>query len=124
MISPSYNDINVHERDGLLSFEADTHTYFYDGREMLSVTTLVDDCFPKFDAEYWAERKAAKEGVTPQIILDRWEREARRARELGTSMHDRIERYYLGEELPDDDVDSLRLFRMFAANNRLYPYRT
>lgn len=124
MISPSYNDINVHERDGLLSFDADTHTYFYDGREMLSVTTLVDDCFPKFDAEYWAERKAAKEGVTPQIILDRWEREARRARELGTSMHDRIERYYLGEELPDDDIDSLRLFRMFAANNRLYPYRT
>ena len=123
MNSPSYNDINAHERDCLLSFDAESHTYYYDGREMLSVTTLVDDCFPKFDAEYWAERKAAKEGVDPQVILDEWEQHARRARELGTKMHDQIEHYYLGEDM-GDDTDAYRLFRMFAANNRLYPYRT
>lgn len=38
-------------------------------------------------------------------------------------MHERIERYYLGEDTLDD-TDALRLFRLFAANNRLYPYRT
>lgn len=123
MITASYNDINAHERDMMLSFDADTHTYFYEGREMRSVTTLVDECFPKFDSEYWAARKAVREGVDPQVILDRWAREARRARELGTSMHEHIEQYYLGDD-SYDDADSFRLFRLFAANNRLHPYRT
>ncbi len=123
MSTPTYNDINAHERDCLLSFDADSHTYYYEGREMLSVTTLVDGCFPKFDQEYWAQYKARKEGVDPQVILDMWAREGQRARDLGTTMHERIERYYLGEDSLDD-TDSLRLFRLFAANNRLYPYRT
>lgn len=120
---PSYNDVNAHERDRLLSFDPDSHTYYYCERPMISVTTLVENCFPRFDAEYWAARKALKEGVDPSVILDRWEREAARARQLGTTMHELIERYYLGDDC-GDDTDSFRLFRLFAANNRLYPYRT
>lgn len=123
MSHTSYNTLNAHERDSLLSFDADTHTYYYHKRPMLSVTTLVEDCFPRFDAEYWAARKADKEGIEPQIILDRWAREAQRARDLGTVMHERIEQYYLGEDA-GDDTDAFRLFRQFAASNKLYPYRT
>ena len=90
---------------------------------MTSVTTLVEDCFPKFDKNYWAARKALQEGVDPDMILDRWDREAQHARDLGTMMHDKIEHYYLGED-QGDDMDAYRLFRLFAANNRLHPYRT
>lgn len=119
----NYNDLNAHPRDPYLSFEPDSHIYHFDGREMISVTTLVEECFPKFDKEYWAARKALQEGVDPEIILGLWDREAQRARDLGTVMHDRIEHYYLGKDA-GDDTDAYRLFRLFAANNRLYPYRT
>lgn len=125
---------NAHERDPYLSFDAASHTYRLGSQEMKSVTTLVEECFPQFDAPYWAARKALKEGVDPQEILDRWAREATRARDLGTLMHSRIEEYYISlSRVPDHpvhptgtegDTDSYRLFRMFAANNRLHPYRT
>ncbi len=83
----TYNDLNIHPRDAHLSFDPDTHSYHFDGREMTSVTTLVEDCFPKFDKNYWAARKALQEGVDPDMILDRWDREAQHARDLGTMMH-------------------------------------
>ncbi len=117
------NDLNVHPRDCRLSFDADSHSYYCDGEELISVTTLVDGCFPRFDAEFWAAKIARREGVSAQMVLDRWKQEADRARELGTVMHEKIERYYLGDD-DGDDGDALRLFRLFASYNRLYPYRT
>lgn len=127
----SFNVRNAHERDSRLSFDAGSHTYRLAGHpgELTSVTTLVDGCFPAFDAPRWAAHRALQEGVTPEVILERWEREAQRARELGTAMHDRIERYYLGETADaDTDVDAAadgyRLFRSFAAVTTLHPYRT
>ncbi len=117
------NDTNSHPRDSRLTFDAESHTYFCDGREYISVTTLVDECFPKFDSVYWASKIALRDGVDPEVVLDRWQREADRARSLGTAMHEKIERYYLGHD-DGDDTDAFRLFRLFAAHNRLYPYRT
>lgn len=124
------NTLNAHERDPYLEFDPESHTYHLDGRELKSVTTVVEECFPQFDTAYWAARKALKEGVDPQVIMDRWKREAARARDLGTEMHSRIERYYIQlsrgvkPPLDPDDTDAFRLFSLFAANNRLYPYRT
>lgn len=128
--SPNCNERNTHERDPYLSFDPESHTYHLGSQEMKSVTTLVEESFPQFDATHWATRKALKEGVDPQVILDRWNREACRARDLGTVMHERIERYYLAlssgmqPEGPEGDTDAYRLFHLFAANNRLHPYRT
>lgn len=119
----SYNNLNSHPRDEHLRFDAESHTYHFGARQLKSVTTLVEECFPQFDAVYWAHRKAAQEGVSPEELMARWERDAQRARDLGTIMHDKIEHYYLGEDA-GDDTDAYRLFRCFAANNHLYPYRT
>lgn len=119
------NELNAHPRDPHLTFDPATHTYQLPalGKELISVTTLVEEHFPRFDAEYWAGRKALTEGVDPQVILDRWQREADRARELGTAMHEKIEQYYLGNDC-GDDTDAFRLFRLFAACNTLHPFRT
>ncbi|MCM1164018.1 MAG: hypothetical protein NC339_07210 [Muribaculaceae bacterium] len=119
----SYNDHNAHPRDQFLSFDPECHVYTYGGREFTSVTTLVEDYFPKFDADKWAPRVALKEGVDPQVIKDRWEAEGKRARDMGTVMHDKIERYYLGDD-DGDDADAFRMFREFAAGCQLSPYRT
>ena len=119
----NYNELNSHPRDSRLLFDPESHTYYIEGRPLKSVTTLVEECFPQFDALYWAHRKAPQEGLTPEELMAKWEAEACRARDLGTTMHVKIERYYLGED-SGDDTDAYRLFRCFAAVNRLYPFRT
>lgn len=120
----NYNELNHHRRDDLLAFDADTHKYTVAGVEYGSVTELVEDCFEKFDAEYWAERKA-----TPQcpahVLLAQWEERGKDARDRGTRLHDRIERHYLGlPDLPDDGDRAFALFRDFAACRSLAPYRS
>lgn len=117
-----YNSINAHERDRMISFDAANHLYTSGNITFKSVTTLVDECFEKFDADYWAERAARKQGLTPSVIKAQWESKAERARNLGTIMHNKIERYYLGEE-PESD-ETFRLFEQFANDVKLSPYRT
>lgn len=119
----TYNEKNSHPRDCLLHFRAEDHVYTFQGRELKSVTTLVDECFPKFDADYWAPVVARREGVSEAEIRERWEKNACRARDLGTEMHANIEHYYLSGELARD-FDTRSLFEQFIAGKTLYPYRT
>lgn len=121
----NYNEEHIHERDSLLAFDAERHEYTFGGRVLRSVTTLVEDLFEKFDAEKWAHIKATPDHPA-EVIMAEWEAKGRRARDLGTLMHDRIERHYLGEEIePEAYSDpTFRLFRRFAAEHPLTPYRT
>ena len=91
----NYNELNAHPRDPYLKFDPESHTYTLGDRILLSVTNIVEDCFPKFDADYWALRKAPGMGMTPDELKARWEANATRSRSLGTEMHEKIERYYL-----------------------------
>ncbi len=119
----NFNETNAHPRDAYLHFDAENHVYTLGSRTLTSVTNIVEDCFPKFDADYWAARKAPALGLTPEELKARWEENGRRSRNLGTEMHEKIERYYLGHDAGDDG-DAFTLFRHFAAAERLYPYRT
>lgn len=121
----NYNEINHHDRDDALSFDAESHTYTVGDRRYDSVTTVIEECFEQFDAEYWAERKATPTH-TKEMILAEWAEKSRVARELGTEMHDRIERYYLGETVqPEWMADAaFRLFAAFATDIRLCPHRS
>lgn len=117
------NEENAHVRDALLSFDEEAHTYHALGRELVSVTTLIDSVFPQFDAVYWSERKAPALGVTPEQLRAQWEAKAERSRTLGTAMHARIEQYYLGWD-QGPDGDGYDLFLQFASRYELRPYRT
>lgn len=117
-----YNSRNAHNRDAMLLFDEEQHIYTFNGQQLKSVTTLVEDCFPKFDADYWAERKAPSLGITPQQLKQMWEEKAQRARELGTSMHDKIEKHYMGIESPGDET--FDMFLQFTKEYTLHPYRT
>lgn len=121
----NYNERNRHERDDALSFEPESHTYRVDGRIYDSVTTVVESCFEQFDAEYWASVKATP-GHTKEMILAEWAANAERARNLGTELHDRIERYYLGETVTEEWMQdsSFRVFCGFAWDVRLCPHRS
>lgn len=126
----SYNDEHRHQRDSRILFDAVRHMYTAigtDGRQTLceSVTTVVEDLFDKFDADYWARRKATP-GRPADVLKAEWEAKGRAAREKGTRMHDRIERHYLGEE-PDEEAladGAFRNFLRFAEKIQLRPYRS
>lgn len=124
-MTPDFNTVHAHERDARLHFDADTHTYTADGIEgrLRSVTELVEDCFEKFDAEYWSERKAPSLGITPEKLRRQWQENGEQAAALGTELHARIEQYYLGCDCNADDP-AYRLFKMFASAVPLTPYRT
>lgn len=122
----NYNEAHRHERDARISFDPAEHRYLVDSSLACdSVTTVVGDFFPKFDADYWAARKA-----TPSCPAERikamWEEKARIARDLGTELHARIERHYLGHE-PEPAALAEKAFGQFlrfAGTHRLTPYRT
>lgn len=118
----TYNELHKHERDDLLCFDELEHLYTCNGKQLESVTTVVENCFNKFDADYWAERKASQLGITPEEIKAEWEAKAQQARDLGTMMHDKIEKYYLGIESESDET--FDMFLQFAAEHKLNPYRT
>lgn len=125
-MSFDYNIAHRHDRDSRISFEPETHTYIVDGTvECDSVTTVVGDCFDKFDADYWACRKATPE-CTAEQLKAQWEDNARIARDKGTLMHARIENHYLGAD-PDADAladPAFRQFLQFAEHHKLTPYRS
>ena len=118
----TYNDRHKHERDDLLHFDEAEHKYTCNGKQLESVTTVVENCFKKFDADYWAERKASQLGKTAEEIKKEWDEKAQQARDLGTMMHDKIEKYYLDIESESDET--FDLFLQFAAEHELCPYRT
>lgn len=118
------NIMNAHKRDGLLHFDEAAHRYTLHGRELKSVTTMVQEAFPKFDAPFWAMRKAPGLHITPEELMARWESNAAEARRLGTAMHARIERYYLGDTDVMADGDAMPNFRSFALSYSLNPFRT
>lgn len=97
MTAPNnYNTTNAHSRDRDLIFYEDTHTYIHDGVALTSVSNVIKDFFPDFDAEAMAQRKAVHEGVTPTLLLEQWDAKGAVAREVGTFIHSQIERTFLG----------------------------
>ena len=118
----NYNELNKHSRDAQIQFECDSHTYTYKGKVFKSVTTIVEDCFEKFNAHHWSIMKARSLGMTPEEVRAMWERKGEEARNLGTAMHEKIERYYMG--LPNTSDDTYKLFTLFTKEYKLNPYRT
>lgn len=117
-----YNQRNRHHRDLKISFDEATHLYTVNGVTLQSVTNFVNGCFPKFNAEFFARKKAANMGITTQDVLDMWEQKGKESRELGTELHEKIENYYQGVASTEDDT--FKLFLKFAEKVKLEPYRT
>lgn len=117
-----YNKRNRHYRDSYISFDETNHTYTVEGNPLQSVTNIVENCFPKFDAQLHAKTTAAKMGITPEEVIAMWEQKGKESRELGTATHQKIEKYYQGEKPYEDDA--FKLFKVFAEKVKLEPYRT
>lgn len=78
--------------DNYLYFDEEQHRYTdAKGNEYQSVTTLIHDYVPKFDAAYWAHRKAKEQGVSEKEILRQWDKIKNEACSRGNKTHNGIE---------------------------------
>lgn len=103
----------THEKDKYVDFKEEGHKYLIDWHRDgnwqpndISVTGLVKQYFPKFDADhildavdasrkpFWARSKRYK-GMTKAQIKAQWSKHGKESRDKGTALHKAIENYYL-----------------------------
>jgi len=79
-----------------LTFKEDTHQYFLNGKELKSVSKIVEKFTPKFDAKAQAQRCYEKYynnenskyyGKTPKQILKEWQSISKKACDIGHEKH-------------------------------------
>lgn len=93
-----------HPRDTRIHFDPEPHVYTVDGDVFTSVTSVIDQFFPSFDAEAMAARCAGKGkyiGMTASDVEDAWRKNGEAASEAGTALHLAIEHFLL-ERKPSD----------------------
>lgn len=96
----------THPNGTIITFEEDPHTYIDDaGRSYKSVTSLIHDYFPQFDAEKNAARVAKREGKTVPEILQKWADAGADACEYGTRVHENCENRMKGMPEPNTARD-------------------
>ncbi len=75
-----------------LYFDEGPHKYTDSiGNEYISVTTIIGNYVPKFDAKYWSRKKAKEQGVSEKEILRQWDRIKNEACDRGTITHNGLE---------------------------------
>ena len=77
-----------------LTFDPVEHEYTLDGRRLMPVSTWIATFTPEFPVEIVSKMVAKKEGLSQQMILDKWEMKKELAIDKGNWVHKSCE-YYL-----------------------------
>lgn len=80
-------------------FDPAQHLYLLDGEELPSVTTIIKQYFPQFDAEKVAARKAEKGKKTAQELIESWNQIREEASAFGNLIHAMAEKIVLRRDL-------------------------
>ena len=127
---------NAHPRDSRVTFVEESHSYYVDGGKVgTSVTSLIHDVFPAFDADAMARKiasgacsavtRAKYAGMTCDDIKQRWELDGRAASALGTRLHADIEAYFNDVEVRNDSLEWGFFLKFIAEHGHAFePYRT
>lgn len=79
-----------------IQFNKASHGYTLNGRRLTSVTKIISQLKPPFDADYWSQKKADERGVTKEVILQEWDAKRQASIERGDRVHDYIQKVLLG----------------------------
>lgn len=117
---------NHYERDERIQFSDSDHTYLIDKKnKAISVTELVGRYFPKFDKEFWANKESIKTGKPKNEILKKWDDLGKKARDLGTELHEQIENFYNSKEyIRSKELDKFFKFHKNHIQDKYQPHRT
>ena len=117
---------NHYERDERIQFSDSDHTYLIDKKnKAVSVTELIGRYFPKFDKEFWANKESIKTGKPKNEILKKWDGLGKKARDLGTELHEQIENFYNSKEyIRSKELDKFFKFHKNHIQDKYQPHRT
>jgi ATP-dependent exoDNAse (exonuclease V) beta subunit len=131
------SNLNRHERDAAISFDAGPHKYTINGdtnKDYTSVTKWNHSHFSNFDADKiitsmmnsnnWEKNKYY--GKTREEIKYLWDKNRDEAADAGTKMHYDIECYYNKNPTSNNDSVEYAYFKEFIklTETTLIPYRT
>ena len=116
---------NHYERDERIQFSDSDHTYLIDKKnKAVSVTELIGRYFPKFDKEFWANKESIKTGKPKNEILKKWDELGKKARDLGTELHEQIENFYNSKEyIRSKELDKFFKFHKNHIQDKYQPHR-
>lgn len=83
-------------------FNPQYHTYTLDGQKLTSVTKVVGQLKPPFDADTIATKQAAKLGTTKEAVLAEWDAKRQAGLERGNRVHEHIRSTLLGLTVQPD----------------------
>jgi len=87
----SFNEVTFHD---------EPHKYYVDGKELVSVTTLIHRYQEEFDEDYWSDYKANEYTLTQREVLRAWEFINKKGTMKGSAIHDYAERLFLNKIFP------------------------
>ena len=126
-------NLHADSKDDNVYLEESTHTYYINNETgYLSVTTLVNSLFEKFDADKiihnmmtsskWKNNKYY--GMSKEEIKESWDQKKNIAAYAGTNLHLDIEKFYNNVKTNNSSVE-FKYFMSFADKfKHLIPYRT
>lgn len=123
-------------RDGRIEFYPENHVYTIDGVQAPSVSTVIDKFFPEFDIKYWARKKAIDKIIAENLEMSEsniqriaaeieaaWIENGRIQAQLGTVLHEQIEKFYLGIDYTR--TEEFHLFEQFHSDHlHIQQYRS
>ena len=121
-----YNAVNSHARDCRIKFYPEPHIYTIDDIPAYAASSVISKFFPEFDAYGKACSLSPNNplyGESPQKIVQIWKQRGDEAANLGTFLHEQIEKFYLG--LPYTVTNEFQLFKQFIRDHpKITPYRS
>jgi ATP-dependent exoDNAse (exonuclease V) beta subunit len=86
-------------------FDEATHTYHYKGVVLQGVSSFVSKFKEPFNAAKWAPKKAKERGITTEAILAEWKEKNTRACDMGSMVHEWVEKFLVGEPTPLEEIE-------------------
>ena len=87
----TFNDITYHD---------EPHKYYLDGKELISVTTIIHRYQEEFAEDYWSNYKAEEYALTQKEVLRGWEFINKKGTMKGSAIHDYAECLFQNKVFP------------------------
>lgn len=87
----TFNDVTYHD---------EPHKYYFDGKELLSVTTLIHKYQEEFQEDYWSNIKAEEYSLSQRDVLRAWKFINKKGTMKGSAIHDYAENLFLNKVFP------------------------
>ncbi len=118
-----------YSKDGVVSFDEKTHSYFNGSKRLTSVTQYIKQFKPVFDSDLIASKYAKKHNLIKEDVLKMWSDKASESCEMGTVVHKIFEDYILNNpvDINNDYVKSkiaIKFIEDYFLSKRLIPVET